>query len=729
MLRMLRIILVVLALVLTLTACQPSSESEPAAEATAISDVEILWDVWGVPHIFAPDLEGLSYAHGWAQAKNHGDLLLRLLGRARGRAAEYWGEDELPSDRWVHQMGVPERAKHWYEEQPPAYRAALDAFAHGINEYAAAHGAQIADEVEVVLPVTAVDLLAHTQRSIHFTFIARPDWAANVGRRWAAGQLVAGVAQGRGVNEAARMGSNAWAVAPERSASGNALLVANPHLPWGDLFTWVEVQLKTPEVDVSGAALLGSPFVGIGWNDNVGWTHTVNTHDGVDVYELELAEGGYVFDGEVRPFETSTSTLRVRGEDGELREEELTVRRSVHGPVIAENAVAGEGGRALALRVVGLDRPGLFEQYWSMSRAASLDELEEAIRRMQMPMFTVIAADTHGEVMHLFGGLTPKRSVGDWLWDGVVPGISSETLWTEYHAYDELPRVEDPASGWLQNANDPPWTTTFPRALDPEKFPSYMAPRFMHFRAQSSARLLMDDESFTFEELVEAKHSTRMELAERILDDLEAAVTASGGELATEAWTLLDAWDHRADAASRGAVLFEAFAAELRRAGIDHAITWDPSAPLETPDGFADETAAVAALERAAAAVRERHGALDVPWGDVHRLRRGGYDLPANGGPGSLGIFRVVGYRDGRDGRRVAVQGDSYVAVIEFGKPLRAATLLSYGNASQPGSPHVGDQLELFSRQELRPVWRDRAEVEAHLEEHEILGDISGDTR
>ena len=142
---------------------------------------------------------------------------------------------------------------------------------------------------------------------------------------------------------------------------------------------------------------------------------------------------------------------------------------------------------------------------------------------------------------------------------------------------------------------------------------------------------------------------------------------------------------------------------------------------MTTPDGIFDAEAAAAALSAAASRVEETHGALDVSWGEVHRLRLGDHDLPANGGPHQLGVFRVVSYRPGDDGKASAFQGETYVAVIEFSEPLRAQALLSYGNATQPDSPHIGDQLELFSKKELRPVWRTREEIEAHLSERETL--------
>ncbi len=683
-----------LALTIALTACAPSAE---ISEST-----EILWDDWGVPHIFAHDSETLFYALGWAQARSHGDLLLELIGKARGRAAEYWGGDAaLESDRWVRTMGVPARAQRWYQAQG-SFKDYLDAFAEGINAYAVAHSDAIADRVEIVLPVTPADVLAHYQRLIHFTFVVNP-------------RAVNSLDEYLDKSADDTPGSNAWAIGPTRSASGRAILVANPHLPWGDLFTWYEVQLTSPDINAYGATLVGAPFHGIAFNDHLGWSHTVNTHDGYDLYELTLADGGYLWDGEVRPFETEEQTVRIRNGDGSTSEERLTVRRSVHGPVIAETS-----DRAIALRVVGLDAPASFEQYWQMARATNLEEFRTAQARLQMPMFTTIYADRDGHIMHHFGGETPVRPRGDWsTWAQPVPGDSSEWLWTDVHAYDQLPTVVDPPTGWLQNANDPPWTTTFPAAIDPNAYPAYMAPRFMHFRAQRSARMLMEDESIDFDEAVAYKLSTRMEMADRILDDLAVAVADSENPRAREAMAVLERWDRLAEVESRGAVLFARFARELQRADVGFGERWSEEHPMATPDGFKDPAAAVRALATAADAVRTEHGALDVPWGEVYRLRSGERDLPANGGPGSLGIFRVVNYRPAEGGHRVAAGGDSWVGVIEFSDPPRAVALLSYGNSSQPDSPHNGDQLELFSNKEMRPVWRTRADLEKNTAEVE----------
>jgi acyl-homoserine-lactone acylase len=681
-----------------LAICFGSLFSNLHLQASEEHSAEILWDTYGIPHIFAPDEQAQFHAFGYAQMHNHADLILKLYGRARGRAAEYWGKDYLDSDKWAWTVGMPVYAQGWYQEHSQEYRKLLDAFAKGMNDYAARHPGRIAKDSKVVLPVTPADALAQVLQSIHFTFVAN---------RGMVGQLAR-------MTKMEPAGSNAWAVAPKRTESGNALLLANPHLPWNDLFTWFEAQLVAPGLNASGAALVGTPMLGIGFNDNLGWTHTVNTHDGVDLYELTLEEKGYRWDATIKSFDIETKSILVKQNNGTFQTVKLNIYRSVHGPVIVRNQK-----KAIAMRVVGLDRPNITQQYRQMMRANNLGEFEKAQSLLQMPMFTTMYADKDGNIMHLFGGQTPVRPQGNYNWRQIVPGDTSKTLWTQYHTYDELPKILNPQSGWLQNANDPPWTTTFPHAIDPDDFPKYMAPRFMDLRPQRSAGMLAADSRISYEEFTAYSLSTRMEAADRVLDELIPAAKESGSAKALEAVKILERWDRCADNESKGAVLFKTFWNQI--GGYPLKTSWSPDKALTTPDGLADAEKAVNALVKAYDGTSQLYGKADVAWGEVHRLIMDSVDLPANGGSGGLGIFRATGYGRMQDNRFGAGGGDSYKAVIEFGDPVRAQALLSYGNASQPGSPHRTDQLELYSKKKYRPVWRTRKEIEANLERREII--------
>jgi acyl-homoserine-lactone acylase len=662
---------------------------------------QILWDTYGIPHIFAKNNQSIFYSFGWAQMQSHANLILRLYGQARGQAAEYWGEDYLESDRWVQTMGIPNRSQAWYQSQTPIFRNYIDAFVDGMNAYIKEHPEAISEELKVVLPLKPADVLAHQQRVINFTFIVEPETVAKLAKN---------------AENNTPKGSNGWAIAPKHSQSGNAMLLANPHLPWSDLYLWYEAQLTGPEINAYGATLVGFPVLTIAFNDNLGWTHTVNTHDGWDAYELTLAKDGYVFDGKIQKFEEEKKVLKVKEKTGNFRSETLVVRRSVHGPVITE-----KNGKAVALRVVGLDKPAALQQWWDMGRAKKFNEFETTLKRLEIPMFTVLYADREGHIMHLFNGQIPIHKKGDFkYWSGIIPGETSETLWTKTHPYSDLPRVIDPPSGWLQNANDPPWTTTFPSAIKPLNYPPYIAPQGpMDFRAQRSAKMLLEDEKISFEELIKYKHSTQVELADRILDDL-IPVAKKSSEKARRAAEVLAAWDRKVDAESRGAVLFAFWEKAMDEDNL-FAKPWSENAPLTTPDGLANPQEAVRVLEAAANKVESTYGALNVPWGEVFRLSLQGENAAANGADGSLGVFRSVWFAPAKENRFQAVAGDSFVAAIEFSNPVKAMALNSYGNSTQPNLAKTGNQLQLFADKKLRPVWRSRSEIEAHLSSRQML--------
>ena len=659
---------------------------------------EILWDRYGVPHIYGGSAEQVFEAFGWAQAQSHGDLLLHMYGQSRGRAAEYWGPGHLASDRWIRTLGGPRLGAEWYPRLSPAMRQAVDAFARGVNRYVEGHRDEIADSVEVVIPLSGVDVLTHAIRAVHFTFLAREDQFRDIG-------------------------SNMWAVGPTRSATGRAMLVMNPHLSWGDPFIWYEAHLVAPDREVYGITWVGLPVPVLAFNRALGWSHTSNgsSLDGTDVYRLPKAEGGYRFDGAVRPFETKAESVVVRLPDGTTRIDTLVVRRSVHGPIIAENDSV-----AYAVRMTALDRPGMLEQWWDMAKATDFSQFEAVVKRLDLPAFNLMSAGRDGHIYYFMGGRTPRRPHGDRAyWSGVIPGDSSSTLWHDALAYDSVPHVQNPPAGWLQNTNDAPWSSTYPMVLDPGRYPSYVAPVSMSIRNRWSIHMMRADSSFTFDELVALKHSTRIPLADWVVPELVEVAQAKGSSLAKRAATVLEAWDRQAMPASRGAVLFIEFVKRWAPPGTGAKVfkfPWRFDDPLGTPRGLSDPAAALAALTAAAEDVGRRFGSLEVPWGDVYRIRWDGRDLPAQGTWGEpLGGVRVAGYGLDPDGKMRVTSGDGFYAIIEFADPVRAKVLMAYGNASQPGSPHRGDQIELYAAGAMREAWLDRRTIEANLEKREII--------
>jgi acyl-homoserine-lactone acylase len=699
-LRLLRSSSFLVALILGLVLAGGSAAPARAADVPA-KGTEILWDRYGIPHIFAPDHASLFYAYGYAQMEAHSELLIRLYAQARGRGAEFYGEQYLADDRWVRTNGLPALAKQWSAGQTAEFAPLIQAFAAGLNAWAAEHKAELSPAAQAVLPLTVEDVYAHGLRTIHFDWVVSPRRLEQRLTRY----------------ENDVHGSNEWAIAPSRSATGKALLMSNSHLQWGDIHTYFEVQLSAPGVTSYGAVWVGFPVLRQCFTEYVGWTQTTNNPSQSDLYRLVLKDGGYVIDGQVKPFETHSETIKVRGANGQLRDESLTIRRSVHGPVVAERR-----GAPIAMRVAALDRPRMFEQFWRMGLAKNFAEWEAAMRMQQLPLFNTAYADRDGRIAYIYNATLPVHATGDYrFWQGVVPGDRSDLIATAIHPYDALPKAIDPPTGWVQNSNDMPWTSVYPMVLDPSKFPAgFAAAQGITQRAQRGIRILSNAPAkMTFEDIKKGKLDTRVETADQFVDEIVSTARASGTERAKKAADVLASWDRRAENDSVGTLLFYKFmiAAGSAFDGIGgFKVSTDDRRPLDTPRGFKDPGKAMALLDKVSGDVEKEYGTLAVKWGDVMRFRRGNADLPGNGAPSALGAIRTINVGPFVDGKTQAVSGDTFYAVIEFSTPQRGEALLGYGNWSKPGSKHVEDQLPLLSRKEMRPIWRQRKDIEANLE-------------
>lgn len=707
--RRLGIFLAAFACVLGINACagRPAMPG-PAVVTEPAPSVEILWDVYGVPHIYGQDSESVFFGYGWAQTASHANTVLRLYGEARGRGAEYWGGDYEATTRWLVMNDVPARAQAWYEAYSPQFRAKLDAFAAGMNAYAEAHPEAIDPEVRIVLPVSGIDVVAHAHRLMNFVYVAAP------------GRVV-----GEGdPPELSEQGSNTWAIAGSRTASGHTMLLQNPHLPWGTgYFIYYEAHLSAPDFEVYGATQIGLPVIRFAFNQQMGISNTVNGMLGATTYRLFTRDNGYLFDGEVLPFDVTETSYRLRQADGSVSDVPLSIRSTVHGPVFER-----PDGELVALRVAGLDRGGMLEQYFDMVTAEDYDAFNAAMRRLQVPTFNISYADRDGHIEYVFNGIAPKRRSGDHaFWQGLVPGDTSEYLWNEVHAFEDLPRVTDPATGFIQNANDPPWESTYPVAYGPGDYPAYLAPRTpLSMRAQESIRMMTMAEDLTLDDLVSLKLSANAVMADRVLPDLIMAARADSDPDIRAAADLFEGWDRTFAPESRAAVLFEnwakLFAGPRMTGQSGFATPWSADNPITTPSGLANPEAALELLRRAIDSTRETYGRIDPAYGDVSRFRLEDVDVPGRGGYGNLGAFHVITWSDpDMAGIRTPSHGETWTALIEFSTPVKAYGLMSYGNARQPGTPHHSDQLRMLSEGLYRPLWLLREEVEANLSERTPL--------
>ena len=337
------------------------------------------------------------------------------------------------------------------------------------------------------------------------------------------------------------------------------------------------------------------------------------------------------------------------------------------------------------------------EQFLRMMRARSLAEWKDAMRMRARLNSSFTYADRAGNILYVWNAAIPSlpnRPSSDTV---AVPARGIADMWTHYVPFDSLPQVLNPKGGYIHNENDAPYYTNLHSQLDPSAYPAYFPEaKLGPLRSQMAITLIDTPNKVSLADVIALKHSYRMLLADRVRDDLVAAVRASHPSAdVAKAIDVIARWDKTVAPTSRGGVLFELWWRRYvagTRADTMYAHVWDQRAPVKTPRGIKALPRAVDAFAWATAETARRYGRADVAWGDVHRVRRGTVDVPVGGCSGDIGCFRVLQYRDDPDGKREAVGGDGWILAVEFGDEPRAYSVLAYGESPNPESPFFSDQ-------------------------------------
>jgi acyl-homoserine-lactone acylase len=704
----------------TLSACWPAGAD--SADSLA-GQVTIRRDTYGVPHILAKTEEAAALAMGYAQAEDHCVELARRLVSARGEEAKRTGAG-VESDFDSRRYGIYEGARKQFDELAPLVRRMLTAYAAGVNRYVEKHR----KELPAWIPTfDGVDVLARGRQEVFRFAFNRGNGVRALEQKYPADRRPGQGAASSGEPESAD-GSNLWSIAGSRTASGKPILLNNPHQAWAALY-W-EAHVTVPgKINFYGSTFVGRPVLTTGFNERLGWTHTVNNIDLEDFYALALdprRPGHYLFDGKPTPLTSKEVAVEVKGADGSVATRKRTYWYSHLGPVVHRTPE-----KAFALKSAIYDNFRIHEGCWyAMSKAASWKEFHALLKRERLPMFNLGYADADGNTFYLWNGLLPKRVDDGTDYRLDVSGDNGKYVWSDLHGIEELPQLLNPRGGYLQNCNDAPWWTSLRDPLDPNKYPSYVEHGVpLRLRSQMSLAMLEGQEKFSLEDVMRLKFNPRMLLADRVKPGLVQAIKDARNPSADlqSGLKVLEAWDNRTAADSRGGVLFQRFWDTYSRAVKQpFAAGWDRKQPTKTPHGVSDAALAVKHLEEAVRWTRRQYGAEDVKWGDVHRIRLGDVDLPATGADGAYGLFHVVVFRQAPDGKRVvgtispgkpmAGGGDGFIFAVEFSSPPRAYTLLAYGQTSNPKSRHSTDQARLFARGQLKPARFTEADIKAHLE-------------
>jgi acyl-homoserine-lactone acylase len=668
-------------------------------------DAVISRDGFGIPHVHGATDADTAYGLAWAHAEDDFLTIQQSTLAARGRLATVEGREAAPIDYLVALMRVGEIAAAGYPTLAPETRALLEGYAAGLNAYAAAH----LDEVlsPELFPVTGEDLVAASVQKAPLFFGLEVTLAALFDPAPLEQQLQA-LARPTSLASPTAAGSNVLVVGPSRTPDGATHLISNSHQPWTGPVAWYEATLTSDEGwRATGALFPGVPAIVLGHNEQVAWSFTVNRPDLIDVYRLDVDPADptrYRVDGEWLDMEVEQVDLEVRLL-GRLR---WTVQREVawtiFGPVVRR-----EDGD-VALRWAGMGNVGIFEQLHRFNRSGDLDEWRAALAGQDgLASFNVGMADASGRIGYLYHALLPdRRGLADVDWSGVVAGDTRATLWTDVLPFDELPWVEDPEAGFLQNANSTPFSATVgPEAPDPVTWPESTTgiERYETNRSLRALELLGRPGSIDLDGLLDVKFDTTYapgSAVARWRDRLVAAASALDGADEQAGLTALAAWDLEADLDSTGAPLMVLTVAGLfddERVELDPARLGDPEVAAAVGDEVLFD-----AYRDAVAWLVDTHDRVDVPWGEVNRLRRGTVDLPLDGGPD---LLRAIYGQRSDDGVLEGFAGDAYLAAITFAEDgtVTSQAVHQFGSATlDEDSPHHADQAPSFAAARLRPV-------------------------
>jgi acyl-homoserine-lactone acylase len=655
-------------------------------------DVRIRRDAWGVPHILGKTDADAAFGLGYAQAEDDFATLQAGTIQARGLKASIEGPSGVDSDYMVQLMDVWGTIQRRYDKDLPAEtRAVLDAYAEGVNAYAAKHPEKV---IKGLAPSTGRDLVAgmilNSPTFYGLDGVFRRTMAPAVKKMAGASPRVVAELS----TEDLPTGSNGLAVGPGRSADGATRLLVNSHQPYTGPFAWYEAVVESGQGwHVAGGFFPGSPFMLHGHNAHLGWANTVNNPDLADVYELKINPANpdqYRLDGAWKTLEKHVAKISVKQPDGSQKVVEREVLASVHGP-----AVRTDHG-VFAIRYAGQDEVRQAQQYFALDKATDLAAWKKAMAIQALPSINYVYADEKGNVGYVYNGKFPLRKEGvDW--SGVVPGDRSDLIWTKLVPFAAIPQLWNPKSGLVFNSNNTPFQASAPADdLKPEAYSKTLGVQTnMTNRAYRVLETYGQDPSITEAEFEAYKYdlsySSRSDAAQA-----KAAIAAldlkDDPDLAA-AQALVAGWDLKVDVTDRATALSLLTAM---------AMTQDHVAPLE-------------ALKRSAGLLKGFYGRIDPQWGEVNRIRRGRLDMPIDGGPD---IYRAVYGRPGFDGRLVAAGGDTYVMFVSWDKAgrLSSRSVHQFGSATlDESSPHYADQTPLFVAMKTKPVLFTEDQLKGHI--------------
>jgi penicillin G amidase len=696
--------------------------------------VEILRDRFGVPQIFAGNERDMFFAQGYVHAQDR--FFQMELGRraGRGRLSELIGEGALDLDRLARTVGFGRIAASVEKDCPPETHEVLKAYSAGVNAC-------------IVAEPRPPEFLVLRHRPEKWSPADTAAWslvmAWSLSASWES-KLLNGAGEGYGLRAQLDPGggSNAWAVGPDRSASGSALLAGDPHLALGIPCLWYEIGLYGGPYSAVGASLPGTPGVVIGHNEEIAWSVTAALTDVQDLYVERFADGDvqrYEHAGTWREAEVREQEIPVRGRREPVVQE---VRTTLHGPIVTD--ILG-GERDMALRWAAPEPAKLIGAGLAVNRARNKEEFLGALRGWTAPNQNFVYADRTGVIGKALAGPVPVRNNHEG--DRPVPGWDGEHEWEGFVPFEKLPEYFDPAEGYVASANETP--DAGPISVPGAYLPSYRKDRIEALLRSTPRHTLETFRAVQGDLYCAPAHA----LAQRLAKLAFAFVMPEGllRELAT--------WDGHLTAESvPGAVarvalevLLQRFAGDIDRldsplpTGAESYITNLLPELLARLDELPEEVLRNA-LKGAVEVLEESCGPdpASWSWGALHAaelrhplgvvkplhglLNRGPYPSGGDANTVWLAAFRSEGF-----GKSVLpsfspiTTGPNYRFVVDTGDWNRAWSIVSPGQSGHPASANYDDQIDLWRNVRYRPMVFGRKTAELAVKHRLVLNPGAAD--
>lgn len=710
-----------LATVIVLAAPARADNQEVAAWERQAKNVTISRDDWGIAHITGKTDADAVFGMLYAQAEDDFNRIEVNYLNALGRLAEAEGEMALYSDLRMKLFITPEDLKAKYRASPLWLKRLMNAFADGLNYYLYKHPQVKPKVITRFEPWMALSFtegsIGGDIESLNLRQLANFYGKATDARVAILDKPEAGEPGG----------SNGFAIAPKNTAGGHALLLINPHTSF---FFRDEVQVTSSEgLNAYGAVTWGQFFVYQGFNERCGWMHTSSGVDNIDEYLETIVKKGnryfYRYGNAERPVITSKLIVPYKTASG-MATKEFTVYRTHHGPIVRE-----ADGKWISVRLMQEPIKALTQSY-SRTKARDYKSFRQTMELHTNSSNNTIYADADGTIAYFHANFIPRRAVR-FDWTKPVDGSDPATEWKGVLSIDESPKLFNPASGWLYNTNNLPWSAAGADSPQQKDFPAYVETFPENARGLHAIRVLENKKDFTLDSLIAAAYDSYLPaFAEMIPALLKAWDNAPANDPLKaklgEQIALLRAWDLRWSVDSTATSLAVYWGEDVlrrlsggttfRSGGLpeQQLVTRAPGEPL------------LQSLAAASDRLSADFGSWKTPWGEINRFQRLTGDIvqkfndAAPSTPvmftaarwGSLASFAARTYPGTK--RMYGTSGNSFVAVVEFGKQVRAKAVTAGGLSDNPASKHFNDQAKRYAAGDLREVYFYREQLNGHIE-------------